>query len=505
LLRTPVLTLGLDPATDSGQPGDNLTNVSKVNLVGTALPNQQVLLDLGSGKFTDGSVTADASGNFVFPNLSLKDGANKISAETVNPQGNLVVTHTFTLDTTAPTVVGETINNGQAQRSMVTTISIQFSKDVSASLAAANALLLQNLTVGNTVASTDLQLSYDAKTNTATWTLPNLTGGSLPDGNYVATVLAQSVTDAAGNILQTSGAGQTGSKYTFQFFRYYGDIDGDRDVDFYDLYQFQQTYLKNSSNPNYNAALDYNGDGDVDFGDLSYYRAHYETVLAPPAAPGPSNAPGLGLGARPAAHVKVDGKSIEVRNAPGFNPQHLEAPPRSAALALHVSDRLRVSLAHATTVQTNNSGQLSLGSDGSFSPGKTMLTTVSWVNGSAANDQATPSTRAASGPDDGLASEQFEGEHSHPKLACQLPLAEVAPWAIGRPAAHSMTGMDDYFRATGVLALASLAKGAACSTLEGLASGTPLVATLRDPKTLAEEFLWIANRRSRGSVPHARS
>jgi glycosyltransferase involved in cell wall biosynthesis len=94
-------------------------------------------------------------------------------------------------------------------------------------------------------------------------------------------------------------------------------------------------------------------------------------------------------------------------------------------------------------------------------------------------------------------------------LAQQLDLSEPEQWVIGRPAVHPMTEVFDYFRAADALALASLAEGAAYSTLEALACGTPVVATAvggmavqlngcarlvarRDDAAMAEELLWIA-------------
>ena len=83
---------------------------------------------------------------------------------------------------------------------------------------------------------------------------------------------------------------------------------------------------------------------------------------------------------------------------------------------------------------------------------------------------------------------------------------------IGRPAAHPMTEVADYFRAADAMALGSLAEGAAFSTLEALACGTPVVATdiggmavqlkgyarltpRQDAQAMAEQFLWIAAHR----------
>ncbi len=63
------------------------------------------------------------------------------------------------------------------------------------------------------------------------------------------------------------------------------------------------------------------------------------------------------------------------------------------------------------------------------------------------------------------------------RLARELGLPDVEGWVLGRPAAHPMTEVADYFRAADVMALASLAEGAGFSTLEALACGTPVVAT----------------------------
>ncbi len=84
-----------------------------------------------------------------------------------------------------------------------------------------------------------------------------------------------------------------------------------------------------------------------------------------------------------------------------------------------------------------------------------------------------------------------------------------APWIIARPALHPMREVSDYFRAADVAVLASLAEGAAFSTLEALACGTPLVATAvggmavqlegyatltprQDAAAMADAFHWVA-------------
>jgi glycosyltransferase involved in cell wall biosynthesis len=97
------------------------------------------------------------------------------------------------------------------------------------------------------------------------------------------------------------------------------------------------------------------------------------------------------------------------------------------------------------------------------------------------------------------------------KLAHELGLENPDQWVLGRPPAHPMTEVADYFRSADVMALASLAEGAAYSTLEALSCGTPVVCTAvggmqvqlqgyarltprRDPEAMCEEFLWVAAR-----------
>ena len=94
-------------------------------------------------------------------------------------------------------------------------------------------------------------------------------------------------------------------------------------------------------------------------------------------------------------------------------------------------------------------------------------------------------------------------------LARSLGLPNSERWVLGRPAAHPLTEVFDYFRTADVLAQASLAEGAAYSTLESLACGTPVVATAvggmavqldgyarlvprRDAEAMAREILWVA-------------
>jgi glycosyltransferase involved in cell wall biosynthesis len=94
-------------------------------------------------------------------------------------------------------------------------------------------------------------------------------------------------------------------------------------------------------------------------------------------------------------------------------------------------------------------------------------------------------------------------------LPASLGIEDAGAWALARPAVHPMRDLADYFRSADAVALASLAEGAAYSTLEGLACETPVVATAvggmaiqlrgyasltprRDAVAMANAFLAIA-------------
>lgn len=102
-------------------------------------------------------------------------------------------------------------------------------------------------------------------------------------------------------------------------------------------------------------------------------------------------------------------------------------------------------------------------------------------------------------------------------LAKQMSLPDPDAWVIGRPAAHPMVDLNDYFRAADAVAQASRAEGLGLSPLEALACGVPVVASrvggmsytlpgfaqMVDPldaEAMAEAFLWIASHRVEARV-----
>jgi hypothetical protein len=278
--QPPVITGVSD---DSGTSGDGITSDRRLLVSGTSAPGCTITVYLGASQV--GTTTADGSGAWVFDytGTSLADGQYAFTVTaTLNNVSAPSSLYYVTVDGTAPTVSGIGINDGSAQRSRISRISIALSE--TAGVAPGKSVLtLQNLTTGATVDPTNVGFSYDAVSRIAAWDFSSLAGGTLPDGNYRATISGSQISDVAGNLLDGNGDGNAGDDYTFDFFRFFGDINGDRYVGFADLSGFRASYQKGSGDPLFNPALDANGDGYVGFADLSAFRANYQKSL--PAGP----------------------------------------------------------------------------------------------------------------------------------------------------------------------------------------------------------------------------
>jgi hypothetical protein len=184
--------------------------------------------------------------------------------------GNLATSGDFTFttaaapDTTPPTVV----DSNFAFAAMPQSVSFKFSEDVSAGMNGSE-LSVVNLDTGAQVPASDLTFTYGSG-NVATW---SYVPGTLPDGDYRATLDGSKVHDAAGNKL--------GADATLDFFALAGDTNRDRVVDFNDLVNVAQNY--NTDTGMTYAEGDLNMDHAVDFNDLVILAQNYNSSLPAPA------------------------------------------------------------------------------------------------------------------------------------------------------------------------------------------------------------------------------
>ncbi len=104
--------------------------------------------------------------------------------------------------------------------------------------------------------------------------------GSLLDGVYRLTIDATKVT-AGGQSLDGDDDGAAGGNFVFgdethdNFFRKYGDHNGNNLVELFDFAAFRGTYNKPDTDPDYLAMFDADGDTDIDLFDFAAFRNNF--------------------------------------------------------------------------------------------------------------------------------------------------------------------------------------------------------------------------------------
>ena len=129
-----------------------------------------------------------------------------------------------TVDDIAPFIVAQSYDE-----SVLPTVFVEFSEDVSSALNASSLELINN-TTAEQIAFGLIELTYDAGTNIASFTFPGYPDGVLPPGDYTATIDG-AVTDFFGNALGVE------TPFSFQVVGPpSADFDGDDDVDGADFF-----------------------------------------------------------------------------------------------------------------------------------------------------------------------------------------------------------------------------------------------------------------------------
>ncbi|QEG22893.1 endo-1,4-beta-xylanase [Mariniblastus fucicola] len=109
--------------------------------------------------------------------------------------------------------------------------------------------------------------------------------GSLVDGNYQLDIVAGKVFSNTGHGIDTNSDGDDSDSVTFgdvatdNFFRLFGDYDGNRTVNVFDLLGFRTSYRKSLGDAGYLADFDSNGDDTINVFDLLKFRTNYRQTL----------------------------------------------------------------------------------------------------------------------------------------------------------------------------------------------------------------------------------
>jgi hypothetical protein len=255
--------------------------LDETNMTATPVLN----VDLGNYSFRLGSAERLSNGNYSFLSGSqgpvpndiaqsievLPDGRPSYVLEFAGPEYRAFRIRTLyegvddTLAGVPLKVQSVVVNDGSAQRSMVNRITATFG---GAAVLDPGAIELRRQDGSLVDAQFSISLLGANTVAVLTFAGAEYVGGSLADGNYTLTVLADHVHDRFGRELDGDGDGSSGGNRVDSLFRLFGDTDGDRDVDLHDLGQFLSTVGRRVGDPGYLSYLDYNGDGLVGAVDL---------------------------------------------------------------------------------------------------------------------------------------------------------------------------------------------------------------------------------------------
>lgn len=130
----PVIT-GLDPASDTGTPGDGITNDNTPTIIGTGEVGTtiEIFADSGSGNVSLGTTVVGADGNWSFtPTTELADGTYTITATATDAAGNISPVSnsiSVTIDTVRPTTALTTTASDPTNLDVIP-FTVVFGKDV---------------------------------------------------------------------------------------------------------------------------------------------------------------------------------------------------------------------------------------------------------------------------------------------------------------------------------------------------------------------------------------
>lgn len=187
-----------------------------------------------------------------------------------------------------PSVESVVVENGAVSRSQVTSVEVTFNGRIDPSLLESaitltntsedievTGLLIDSQFVGGQTVAT---LSFNDGASVATRSGGGDVANSLDNGNYKLDVLASGIVSNLGQAMAEDYS--FGESATDNFFRYYGDSDGDRDVDGQDYGRFGLAFLKSAGQPGFDSQFDSDGDDDVDGQDYGRFGLQFLTTLS---------------------------------------------------------------------------------------------------------------------------------------------------------------------------------------------------------------------------------
>jgi autotransporter-associated beta strand protein len=172
------------------------------------------------------------------------------------------------------------VNDGAVQRSCVTSLTLTFSDPATFSITPGTAFTLVRFSDGAIV---QFDATATLVNGVTVVTLANFGGnatefGSLADGRYLLTALANQIT-FSGEPLDGNADGTAGDNFATVSFRFFGDVNGDQIVNGLDFGFFKSAFGTQVGDPNYLGFLDFNGDGVINGFDFGQFKLRFGTTL----------------------------------------------------------------------------------------------------------------------------------------------------------------------------------------------------------------------------------
>lgn len=199
------------------------------------------------------------------------------------PAGARITPGADNVGATAPSLTSDGISLGDDQRSSISELSVTFDGAVEFDADAFSVIRRANQDDGTPDTSVPITVSSSVSggMTIVTITFDGLTRpntGSLVDGNYQLTVHGDRVR-RTGTELSLGSDFVFGNTADETFYSLYGDNNGDRKVNIFDLLSLRQTYRSNAGGENFQAGLDYDENGTINVFDLLRFRQNYNKEL----------------------------------------------------------------------------------------------------------------------------------------------------------------------------------------------------------------------------------
>jgi hypothetical protein len=173
----------------------------------------------------------------------------------------------------APRVQNIQINDGASQRSMVNSLTVTF--DGLVALESDAFQVYQQGVAAPMGVHVALSESLGRTVARLTFQGPGIIGGSLADGQYQLVVRGDKIRGAGGGLLDGDGDGLAGGNHVDEFFRLFGDSDGDGDVDTVDAAAFKPSFRKRIGDAGYLWYFDHDASGRIGAEDFALLLLGY--------------------------------------------------------------------------------------------------------------------------------------------------------------------------------------------------------------------------------------